>query len=380
MKSKKPIKLLASLCLPFSFALNSCGENQDSRISLTRKEGITSTVMLTSAKQLQDITRYDDCMVFVELTGCSYCERTKHNLQTYITETNAVIYEIESNDYKEAYQDISNSQGTYANLYPYLKGYPGLLFYSGGKLVNTYLSSAVKYEQLVDIMNAYTKLSNRYLLNDFTYSPAEEVYYLNTPEDYEETKHLDTWGYSTNDLEKKIQENNSLILYTWRRCHDCIDYRKDVLTPFEQKNPNVKIYFYETEGYMLGKREEDKETKKFVSKLWEDFCNKFHLSDYSLQDEFGYVGGFVPTIVSYKDNSYSLSVFSNARDVKRNENGTLSYSMAFYDEILKLQSDTKVEEGDFTSSKYLKAKKELDSKRYSLDVKLNTQFLEKETL
>ena len=63
-------------------------------------------------------------------------------------------------------------------------------------------------------------------------------------------------------------------------------------------------------------------------------------------------------------------------NIKRNENGTLSYKKAFYEEITKLTSDTKVEIDDLQSSTFQKAKKELDEKAIKLDDKLNLDFLD----
>ena len=63
-------------------------------------------------------------------------------------------------------------------------------------------------------------------------------------------------------------------------------------------------------------------------------------------------------------------------NIKRNENGTLSYEKAFYEEITKLTSDTKVEIDDLQSSTFQKAKKELDQKAIKLDDKLNLDFLD----
>ena len=49
---------------------------------------------------------------------------------------------------------------------------------------------------------------------------------------------------------------------------------------------------------------------------------------------------------------------------------------AFYEEITKLTSDTKVEIDDLQSSTFQKAKKELDQKAIKLDDKLNLDFLD----
>lgn len=377
MKKALKSRWIGATILPFALSLSGCSETQDNRVALYRSEEVTSTVTLYSAKQLQDVTRYDSCMVFVALEGCSYCERTKINLQTYIRENKVVIYEVEATYYKEAYSDESNRVGTFANLYPKLNGYPALLFYSSGKLVNAYFNSAVKYDQLVSVMDTYTTSSNLYMLNDLTYDAGKETHYFVNSEEYEETKMLDTIGYSTQSLDKKISEDGKkMILFTWRRCPDCIDYKNRVLQKFTSENPGVKIYFYETEGYMVGKRNDQEETKRFVSDLWANFSQKYHLVDYSTEDAYGNRSGFVPSIVAFDNDTYQLSVYSNALDIRVNEDGTLSYTKAFYPEILSLKSDTKVKQDDPLADDYQKAKKELVEKRKSLDDTLNLQFLE----
>ena len=63
---------LSALCLLFSMSLASCnrGESTETRVLLSKKENIDSTIMIHSVKELQDITRYDSCTLYVSLEGC----------------------------------------------------------------------------------------------------------------------------------------------------------------------------------------------------------------------------------------------------------------------------------------------------------------------
>ncbi len=373
---KKKANLIMSFILPFVCTTTSCS-SETPKVLLSRHINVQSTISLSSASQFQNATRFESCAVFVSMEGCGYCERTFINLQTYIQKYKAIIYEVDSHYYKEAYSDESNRTGKYANMYPKLGGYPAFLFYRDGKLVDAYLNSAVEYDQLENVMNAYTSLSNFYMLNDLTYDEVNEKNYLvNASEEFEETKKLDTFGFSTKNLDALIATpEKKTILFTWRRCPDCIDFKTRVLDKFIKQYPNEKIYYYETEGYMVGKRHDDETIHQFVSTLWSDFSQQYHLSDYAKLDEYNNLSGFVPSIISFDDDSYRLCVYSNALDIKVNNDMTLSYSKAFHEEILSLKSDTKVKADDPLASDYQKAKKELNQKRQKMDDDLSFAFL-----
>ena len=38
-------------------------------------------------------------------------------------------------------------------------------------------------------------------------------------------------------------------MFSWRKCSDCKEYNKEVLTPFYNKYENKKLYIYEVDGY-----------------------------------------------------------------------------------------------------------------------------------
>lgn len=380
MKQKLLFILSVSLCLPF---FCSCNNNKatidsDSKVLLYRKENLSSTIMLNSVKQLQDVTRYENCMLYVSLDGCSHCELAKTYLKKYIKENNVVVYEIDRNTYASAYDEKTNFTGTYANMFPKIKGFPAFFFYKDGKLVDSYLNGIESEDDLNTLFSSYTVATNLYLLNDINYSITDDAYCFTNSEELEETKALDLLGFTTDDLDYKISTGEAFnVLYTWRRCSDCKNYRAKVLYPFLYKNKDKKIYVYETDGFMQLKRMSDVEDYENIGlNLWSEFSTKYHLSDYPNIDKNGNTAGYVPTIVSYKSSiDYKISVFANQGNVTRREDGTIHYQQAFYDELKELKSDTIVDEGDKTSSTYQKALKELNKKVLEKDVELNYNFL-----
>ncbi len=366
---------LSDLCLLFC-CLSSCSEKTDTRVALSRKEDIDSTVMIHSVKELQDVTRYDSCLLYVSLEGCHYCAQTKTVLKSYIKETSCLIYEVDRSVYASAYDEKTNSEGKYAFLYPKLEGFPGFLFYQNGKLTDSYLNSLGTSDDLDSMLKDKAYLTNRYLLNDVEYSTREDSYSFVLCEQDEVCKNEITLGFTTVALDKKIEDRTKCnVLFTWRRCSDCRNYNSLVLTPFLKSNESAKLYYYETDGFMQLKREEG-EVGEHVSKLWSDFCNRYYLTDFIITDSYGNTAGYVPSVVSFENGSHKFSVFSNQGDIERNSDGTLSYQNTYYPELKELKSNTKVDEGDKTSSKYQKALKELNEKVQAQDIKLNTAFLE----
>ncbi len=369
MKTRN-VMLLSLLVLPFSV---SCGKGEDSRVRLGKVEGIDSTIRIHSEKELTDITRYDDCMLYVSLEGCHYCADTKEQLKNYIRENQVMVYEVDRAVYASAYDSTTNQEGKYAFLYPKVSAFPAFFFYKNGKLVNSYLNSLADEKACDDLFEEYTYQTETYCLNDIEYSKREDSYAFLTSESDEATKDQILLGFTDTALKKAI-ENPITILFTWRRCSDCKAYNTDVLLPFTKENPKSKIYYYETDGFMQLKRMEG-ELGDYGLKLWSDFCVSYHLDTYLNMDKNGNRAGFTPSIVSFEKDSYDFSVFSNYLNPKRNEDGTLSFETTYYPEILALRSKKKVKQGDNTSSDYQKALRELTERALRIDAEKNMQFL-----
>lgn len=370
MKTRNAM-LFSLLVLPFSV---SCGKGEtDARVRLGKIEGLDSTIRIHSEKELTDITRYDDCMLYVSLEGCHYCAETKGRLKNYIQKNQVMVYEVDRSVYASAYDSTTNQEGRYAFLYPKISAFPAFFFYKNGKLVNSHLDSLSDEKTTEDFFAEYTIPTENYCLNDIEYSKREDSYSFLTSESDEKTKDQILLGFTDKTLSKAI-ENPITVLFTWRRCSDCEAYANYVLLPFRKENQVGKIYYYETDGFMQLKRMEG-ELGDYGLTLWSDFSIRYHLDTYPNIDRNGNASGFTPSIVSFQKDGYRFSVFSNYQNPKRNNDGTLSFSKAYYPEILALTSKKKVKEGDTTSDNYQKAFKELTERATEIDAELNIEFL-----
>ncbi len=385
-------KIMSLLLLSASFLCLACHKEtnpDDGKVYLHKREGIKATISLDSRDQLDSVALYDDARIIVTNTGCHFCKQAKEYLDPYIEKTGTVIYEVDyRNVYKDAYEatnpesGASNISPSLIGLYPNRAKYgtPFYRFYANGKLQNTQASTAITEEFFQDRFNSYTKLTNYYQRNDFTYDASRDTNVLDNTEDYSFSENLDLLGFGTNRLDTLLEDNkkNKLVLFTWRRCNDCKNYRQKVLYPFLEKNPTQTIYFYETDGYRRFKRNEQEEYQNKGLKIWSDFCQKYHLSDYPRIDINGNLAGYTPTRVNFMlGGTYTLSVFANETDLVINDDRTLSYKTAFYKELTSIRSKTKLREDDQEgSSNYLKALKELLALVQDKDVELNKKYLE----
>ena len=367
---KNKIKsLLLSLFMLTSFSLPSCSKtvSYNERVITKKVQNIDSYVVLRDENELIDISRYDDAVIVVTSEGCSYCQTLYPELKTYIKETENVIYTVDSLIYNTCKKAEYNLSGTYAGLYPTIGGTPTFLFYKEGKIVNTFVKTTVE-EDLASVLEPYIYDMNLYQINDFIKD--DDVYYQDISEEYD---HL---GFGTSTLDSKILSDEKLtVLYTYRRCPDCLSYKDEVLYPYLNENKDKKIYFYECDGYYLLKRSENTDDKNLGLKKWSDFCVKYHLSDYPVTDINGNQAGYVPTTVAFDKTTYKIDVFANDGLIARDQDGYLYYSRAFHSKVKELRSTTKVEEGDTTSKTYQKAMKELAQKALEVERELSLSFL-----
>ena len=223
------------------------------------------------------------------------------------------------------------------------------------------------------------------MLNDFDTSSINDVtyHYFLTNESVEETSTLDLLGFSTTSLDQKIKEKEkSTILFTWRRCGDCKSLRENILDDFFKTNPESRIYYYEVDGYYLLKRQSEENLRNLGLNMWSSFSTKYHLynEDFYNLDALDNKAGYVPTFVTYQDGAYQdMEVYLNESKPIRNEDGTLSFTMAFHEECKQLKSDTIVDKKDTTSAKYQKALQELYFKAMTIDITKANDYL-KDTL
>lgn len=377
-----PLLFLSS----FSFLPSCQGEKypayESDKILLHKAEGIQSLVNLSTVEELNSVCRYDDAMVFVYLVGCSHCEEQSVYLNQYIQNTESVIYAVDYYVYLQAYDSEDNQSGSYVNLYPACHATPMYLFYSEGTLKNAISTGidANSYEEYVQGFSSKVLEIPLYQLNDFTYNSEDGYTYFTTSEAEEDTKSLDTLGYTTDNLDALLASGEkATVLYTWRRCTDCKSYRSYVFNEFITSTDKA-IYFYEIDGYYLLKRQSDETLRNLGLEKWATFSSKYHLytEDYYNSDVLGNKAGVAPTIVTYDQGEYSsMDVYLNEMNPTRNEDGTLSYSMAFHSEAKEAKSDTTVEENyDVTDDSYIQAQNELADKVLDIDIRLGKEYLQ----
>lgn len=405
----KFLKKVLFVCASF-FSLSGCQKKESNafspidrngKILLKKQEGIDSFVYIQTDSQLNSIARYDDAMILVSRPGCQYCDSLIYSLRGnkdakgifsngYIYKTSAIVYLVDFQTYYTCYQSKDNKLGSYAKLYPEIKGTPVLLFYSEGRLVNTrtghfYDVTPDKIDRKDEegnlkktgsILSEYVIDQNYYSLNTLkrvvNSSSTYSVYY---EEDRDETE--DTLGFGTELLDEKLNSDfdEMTIIFSWRRCSDCSIFRSYVTEPF-LKNTGKKLYFYETDGYSLKKRSTDDNEKDKGEKLWQEFCGKYHLDDIpGYSNTYGKTGA-VPAIIRYrKDKTHTTRTFRNDTDLKLDSEGKLYYSTSMYDQVKELRSDTTLDSIDTAEKIYIKALKELSKKRDDLEMSIVYSFL-----
>ena len=335
----------------------------------TRKcEYLDSYVRLESAKEVNDIVRYDPAILMVTNVGCHYCQQQYIEINAFVKETHTLIYAIDSSIYYELRNASYNLEGEYASLYPSIAGTPTYLFFKDGKLNAKYdgafdvgMFSTRIYDYIIDV--------NLYTVNDFKKGDGD-TYYL---KDIYEDKDIE--GLNTSYLDSLIDKKR-IIMFTWRRCIDCKNYQQNVLNKFLNTYKDVSIYYYEVDGYYQLKRDADEEDRNYGLNLWSNFAKKYHLTDYQgIKDKNDNDSGVVPTIIYDIYGERKVSVYANDGQIYRNDKGRLQYGLSFYDDVKKLESKTIVDENDNTSTKYQKALKELSSKAMKIENKKCLDFL-----
>lgn len=402
MKHNKSVFVLLSL---LSFSLLGCQKKDSTSLFkfpdlpsekayLKKVLGATLPFELKSEKEINDIARYEDAAIIISRESCRHCIEQRKLVNQYIAKTNALIYEInlvadpsDSLNFQYPYKNLVESQenktGSYSDLYPKITGTPTWLFYHEGKLIATYQGTFGKvddtkplsYEVFKSQLEEYVTPINLYVTNDYeTFS--DNVW------DYHHFKMDESGLYQSltyaglENLLLSSDKKETTVYYNWRRCGDCKNYKK-ILYPYLTSHPEASLFEFEVDGYYQKKRRDDDENIKNEGlKEFADFSKKFSLytESYYNTDVLGNKAGVVPTLVTYGATK-DINVFANDMKVIRNEDGTLSYQMAFLESVKALRSTTKVEEGDNVSSTYQKARKELASMALPLEAEASLEFL-----
>ena len=356
--------------------LNSCHKSDnsysDNKVSLKRVDDIESVVKLTSKNQLFNIVRYDEATILITKEGCSFCNSTLTEFRDIIKKEHILIYTVDINYYLEAYNDISNKEGQFALLLPKITASPTFLFVKEGKIID-YHTGAYKENTLEEELKKHVSYSTIYSLNTYHKEEGDTDYYIDYEEEY------DFAGIDTTALDNKINsDNNFTVLFSWRKCSDCKEFKSEVLRPFFNTYDDKKLYIYEVDGYYSLKNyldENNNPVQEYLN-LWYDFSAKYNLTDYEFYDKYNHRSGVVPTLLNIYSSKRKINVFRNDYEVIINDDNTLSYKHSFVSEVTKIKSDTKVNNNDTSSKEYISALKELQEKALKIEKEESLKFLE----
>ncbi len=348
--NKKSLVFLPAFFLSL-FSCNTPYENVvGNRILAYTNPTLDSYVEIQTSEELDSIARFDDALVLVKSDTCQECEKTLGQLRDFIAESHYLIYAVDYDIYRINYDSIDNRSGPYAMLYPQIRNVPTFLYFRDGTLLDAHVGNYPSLEETLE--SKFLDLS-LVVANDFIPSGRGSYY-----RDKAET--IDSLGYGTSFLDSCLVKDEPLsVLFSWRRCQDCQEYKKDVLIPYLAESEPSPLLVYELDGYYLLKRDDDPENRETGLRLFSEFSKKYGLDGYPVEDSLGNIAGVAPTLVCYRGTERSLSVYRNDLGAVRNDDGTLSYSQSFYPEVLALKSKTTVEEGDTISDSYRKAMEEL---------------------
>lgn len=368
MKKRNLFFIPSFLLTLFSCQGNPSGTLTGSQIYATKMEGLDSYVEIQSSEELNSIARFDNALVIVTQPFCSACEGLYPILKDLIQEYHYLIYTVDVSIYNVNYLAEDNRIGTYAFLYQEVKGTPTFLYFRDGKAVDAY--GGFNADTAKEKILSHFVDRDIYLVNDL--AETENGSYT-----FDHSAKLDSLGYGTKTLEDILSRQSRErinILFSWRRCKDCKEYKERVLYPYLANNEHGPVYVYELDGYYLLKRSEDESLMEEGLSLFSDFSRKFFLADYPVEDSLGNLAGVAPTLVTYYQNSHAISVFRNDFDPFINKGGTVSYGQSFYPDVLSLKSDSTADK--VSSPAFAKALDELSDKAGNLEVEKTTAFLE----
>ncbi len=363
--------LMASLPLLLTSCETSFSDSIPGRILAYTNEQLDSYVEIQSATELDSVARFDDALIIVTRSRCSACDKMYQELVPFIEEHHYLIYTVDANYYYECYSSPDNERGEYARLYPQIAGTPTFLFYRNGSLVEAhsgcYAEGRLEDELLSVFLDYGLEIGNDFL-------PTSWGTYV-----CDKAEAIDALGYGTDRLERILQEEEKVtVLYTWRRCQDCQEYKERILFPYlQEREGETPLLVYELDGYYLLKRSEDPLLLSEGLRLFSDFCRRFGLDAYPVTDVEGNVAGVAPTVITYeKGTPVRTSVYRNELLPTLNSDNTLSFRQAFYPEVLELRSRTVVRDGD--SGSYRKALEEIQEEAEKIEAEQCRRHLQEE--
>ena len=153
------------------------------------------------------------------------------------------------------------------------------------------------------------------------------IYSLNTLEPFAYSKKSTMYKYnleSTSDLDTKINStNDSLVLFSWAPCPDCVRIKDDVLYEYLSQT-NKKLYMFEVSHY--------RNDYTNNPELYDQFAKKYQFNSYR--------GGKVPTIVKYNNSSLvNMHVYFND-EFEKQEDGSYIIKNSFIPSLINTSYQT----------------------------------------
>ena len=311
MKKKNTFILIFVLSI-ILISLSSC--TNTNKINSKRIKNIDSFIYIDEY-ELIDLLKHDqDFILVIGENGCSTCDYIKTSFISFIKKYETLVYWIEYTSYqkvanKEEYNLKTNILTSTVfliddgEIYKQID-YDAELYFSKDKLEFT--------------LSKYISLKGIYDINDY------EIYKYN-----EEVNMYKIDIESHDKLDELIYSNNRVsILYSWKECIDCQDFKKMFLNDFI-KSYNGTLYEYEVD-YIRSKRNED---GSFNLDEFTAFANEKEFSSYR--------GGKVPTIVTYENGKkIDMIVFSN--DVIEEKDNGYYVKESFFDSLVNKQNNDKL--------------------------------------
>ena len=307
------MKFRKILIFPLLITLFGTSCSNKSKIIIDQKEDIDSFVYVNDNELSTFITNKQDFILVVGENGCSTCEIIKPVIIDYIKKYEYVIYWIENKNYQNVVTKFASSddQSLKANIMS-----ATIILFDEGKT-----KEVIPYDDNLYYSDSKLELT---LENKITGS---NVYSLNTFTPFSYTKKTTMYQIdysSTEDLDKKINENKeSLVLYSWGPCPDCIRVKDDILDEYMTSN-DKKIYIFEVSHYR-----NDFSTNP---ELFNTFASTYQFDNYR--------GGKVPSIVKYQNgNKINMHVYFNDEFVQQ-EDGSFIISNSFSPSLINTSYTT----------------------------------------
>ena len=307
MKNKS---LKLGLVLSSIINLSSCTNVDKVRLFKSSQDDFSSYVELNDRELVEKQAQNEDIVVFAYLEGCSACKTLKEHIYDYVKETKAIIYAIENYYYNMI--EVSEN-------FPLLNGFPTILFYREGKLINQNSGTPSTYQKFKKLMNDNTYLTNINVVNDFKLVEGSNF------EGKYKYYHID---YASTDLlDELISSKTCKVLFSWDKCNDCKSLIKEYMFLDKVLKMPTDYYIYKV-NYFRDKKNED------IS-IWTNFAQKYGFDTFK--------GGRIPTYVKYVDGVKSdMVVYLNEGDIYE-EDGYFLYKEAFFDEVNNLRCKSKDE-------------------------------------